>query len=270
MFKLATSRLRWNTSRQPPTARSREHELQDVHYSSEGGGGHFELILTIPMPLIWLIEDNLPFRRTAQRVLGSRTDLGEVRVFERCEEALIALPIGPPPNIILLDVGLPGMDGIEGIRRFKSIAPEVSILMLTVFETDEKIFRAICAGASGYLLKSAPIATIVDAIDQAMAGGAPMNPRVARRVLEMFAGSTLSQEDYDLSERERTVLELMVKGRVRKQIAEQLELNPHTVDYIMRCIYKKLHVNCVAGAVSVAVRDRLVPPSTPRDRSGQS
>lgn len=210
------------------------------------------------MSQVWLIEDNLAFRRTAQRVLQGRADLGRVRVFGRCEDALDALPLGPQPDIILLDVGLPGMDGIEGIGRIKSIAPEVSILVLTVFEDDDKIFRAVCAGASGYLLKSAPIDSIVDAIDQALAGGAPMNPRVARRVLEILARQNTETKDYGLGERERVVLELMVRGLTKKVIADQLDLNPHTVSYVIRCIYRKLHVNRVTAAVSLAVKDGIV------------
>ena len=97
------------------------------------------------------------------------------------------------------------------------------------------------------------------AIDQVVAGGTPMNPRVAHRVLDMFTRLTAVRKDYGLSERERAVLELMVGGQAKKQIADHLQLNLHTVDYVMRCIYRKLHVNCMTAAVSLAVKDRLVP-----------
>jgi DNA-binding NarL/FixJ family response regulator len=212
------------------------------------------------MPEVWIVEDNAAFRRATQRALRVRPDITSTHACSSCEEALKLLAGGPPPEVILLDIGLPGIDGIEGIRRIKVLAPGVSILVLTVFEDDDKIFRAICAGASGYLLKSEPLGSVLAAIDQALSGGSPMNPRVARRVLEMFSRLAPTRRDHGLNEREHTVLQLLVDGRVKKQIAQQLELNQHTVDYLMRCIYRKLHVNCLAAAVSVAVKDGLVQP----------
>jgi DNA-binding NarL/FixJ family response regulator len=150
------------------------------------------------------------------------------------------------------------MDGIEGIAHLKSRAPAASILILTVFEDDDKIFRAICAGASGYLLKSEPMAQVITAIDQAIAGGSPMNPRIATRVLAMFAKLAPAKKNYGLDEREQAVLKCMVSGMPRKQIAEATGLNPHTADYVTRSIYRKLHVNCATAAVSKAVAERLV------------
>ena len=210
------------------------------------------------MPIVWLIEDNAAFRRATERALRARADIKNPRAFERCETALAALEAGERPEVVLLDVGLPGIDGIEGMRRIKSIAPEVSIILLTVFEDDERIFQAICAGASGYLLKSEPMQNVMQAIDQALAGGSPMNPRVAHKVLEMFAKLNAAEKDYGLNERERAVLKLMVEGLAKKQIADRLDLNLHTVDYLIRCIYRKLHVNSLASAVSLAVKEKLV------------
>jgi len=209
------------------------------------------------MPSIWIIEDNDAFRSGLERLLGRQDDFHPVRSFRRCEDAISLLP-GESPDIVLLDIGLPGMDGIEGLAHFKRLAPDTTALILTVFEDDDKIFRAICAGASGYLLKSEATARIVSAIREAFAGGSPMNARIARRVLEMFARLAPPAADHDLSEREKAVLELMVDGYARKQIADQLSLNPHTADYVMRCIYKKLHVNCLASAISVAMKDGIV------------
>lgn len=208
------------------------------------------------MATLWLIEDNAAYRRATERALRAAAPRDAVRAFASCEEALAALPEAAP-DTVLLDVGLPGMDGIEGIGRIKAVAPEASILVLTVFEDDDKIFRAVCAGASGYLLKSEPMRRILEAIAEARAGGSPMNPRIARRVLAMFAKLAPARKDYGLTPRETDVLQLMVEGAVKKQIADRLALNPHTVDYTMRCIYRKLHVNCQAAAVSRAVKDGL-------------
>jgi DNA-binding NarL/FixJ family response regulator len=213
------------------------------------------------MPSLWIIEDNAAFRRATVRALAGRGDLGEPQAFARCEEALERLAAGERPDVVLLDIGLPGIDGIEGIRRMKAIAPDIGIVVLTVFEDDDKIFRAVCAGASGYLLKSEPLDQVVAAIDQAAVGGSPMNPRVAKRVLAMLSRSAppaVHLEDHGLNERERQVIELMVEGLGKKEIAARLEQNLHTIDYVTRCIYKKLHVNGVAAAVNRAVRDGIV------------
>ncbi len=215
------------------------------------------------MPSVWLIEDNPTFRRALEFAVLARPEMNPSRAFERCEDALELLAAGTKPDVVLIDVGLPGIDGIEGARQIKRTHPEVCILVLTVFEDDERIFNAICAGACGYLLKSEPMATVIAAIEQALTGGAPMNPRVARRVLEMFAQSNV-RKDYGLTDRERHVVELMVQGLPKKAIADELDLKLHHVDYTMRCIYRKLHVNCVAAAVSVAVRDHLVPAASAR------
>ena len=210
------------------------------------------------MPNIWIIEDNAAFRRGTERALTMKPHAHAVRSFANCEDAITSLEAEAAPQVILLDVGLPGMDGIEGISHLKSRAPGTSILILTVFEDDDKIFRAICAGASGYLLKSEPMAQVITAIDQAIAGGSPMNPRIATRVLAMFAKLAPARKDYGLTDREQAVLKCMVAGMARKQIADATGLNPHTADYVTRSIYRKLHVNCATAAVSKAVAERLV------------
>ncbi|MBL9185940.1 MAG: response regulator transcription factor [Opitutaceae bacterium] len=207
---------------------------------------------------LWLIEDNALFRRTVGRIAAEVTGVSAVDAFGSCEDALRALDAGTRPDTVLIDVGLPGIDGIEGIRQIKSRVPAAQILVLTVFEEDEKIFRAVCAGASGYLLKSASMQQIADAIAELRRGGSPMTPRVARRVLEMFSKLAPAQHDYGLAPREREVLELFVQGRTNKEIAAQLNLSVHTIDSYNRSLYEKLHVNTRSGAVAKALKERLV------------
>lgn len=178
--------------------------------------------------------------------------------FSTCEQAIAALDREPAPHVILLDVGLPGMNGIQGIREIKHRAPSVQVLMLTVYDDHQKVFDAICAGASGYLLKTDDDQGIVDAIQEVLRGGAPMNPRVARLVLTMFTKLAVPpRHDYGLSAREKETLELVVKGLLKKEIADQLGLSYHTVDNHLRSIYEKLHVHSRSGAIAKALNERL-------------
>lgn len=207
---------------------------------------------------VWLIEDNAAFRRSVSRTIET---LGEFRctgAFARSEEALVALTQQVKPRVILLDVGLPGMDGISAIPHIRQRAPDVAVIIFTVFEEEEKIVRAISAGAAGYLLKTAPPEEILRAIREVLAGGAPMNGRIARRVLEMFSKLTPKLNDYHLTEREQGILQLMVEGLIKKEIADRLSLSVHTVDTHLRNIYAKLEVNTRTGAVAKALKERLV------------
>jgi DNA-binding NarL/FixJ family response regulator len=210
------------------------------------------------MKTIWIIEDHAAFRRTLCRVLDAETGLRCTHDFDSCEKALAVLSDAVAPDLVLLDVGLPGMSGLEGIRLIKERSPRTLIVILTVFEDDEKVFAAVCAGASGYLLKTSGVADITQAVHDALAGGSPMNPRIARRVLEMFARLAPRQGDYGLSDREKEILQLMVGGLIKKEIADRLALSIHTVDTYLRRIYEKLQVNTRTGAVAKAVKERLV------------
>jgi DNA-binding NarL/FixJ family response regulator len=207
---------------------------------------------------IWLIEDNATFRRTMMRALDQEEGFRCLGGFATCEEALTAFGHRPAPRVILLDVGLPGMSGLDGIPRLHERAPEAAVIVLTVFEDEDKIFRAICAGAAGYLLKTAPVEEISRAIHDALAGGAPMNGRIARRVLDMFARFAPARGDYGLTTRETQILEAMVRGKTKKEIAAQLDLSFHTVDTHLRKIYEKLEVNTRTGAVAKALKEKLV------------
>jgi len=206
---------------------------------------------------VWLVEDNHTFRTTVARVLGKVAGLDCARQFPNAEDALDALLGGGVPDVILLDVELPGQNGIEAVRKIKAICPSTRVVMLTVFEDHEKVFKAICAGASGYLLKTSPVERIVESIHEALAGGAPMTPRVAKSVLEMFSQLVQPKQDYGLTAREQEILELMTRGLAKKEIADRLSVSYHTVDTHMRNIYSKLHVHSFTGAVARALKERL-------------
>ncbi|EMI55067.1 response regulator transcription factor [Rhodopirellula sallentina] len=211
---------------------------------------------------IWIVEDNARFRNATVRGLRLLADDVVANEFSNCEDAIAAIDEGNSPDVFLMDIDLPGIDGIDGIGEIKQRLPDATVLILTVFEDDEKIFRALKAGASGYCLKSDSIARVCEAIEQVLQGAAPIHPRIAGRVLKMFAELAPEQPDYGLNTREQTVLEAMTRGLVRKQIASELDLNLHTLDYVTRCIYRKLHVNGATAAVALAIRERLVDPPT--------
>ncbi len=209
--------------------------------------------------IVWLIEDNSTFRRTVSRVIAEAGDMACPQSFSNCEDALSALASEARPDVILLDVGLPGMSGIEGIARLKELSPETHAIILTVFDDQEKVIKAICAGASGYLLKTAPVNEISDGIRDVMKGGAPMNGRIAKMVLRMFSRiAPKASHDYALTERETEILRLLVEGLLKKEIADRLDISFHTVDSHLRNIYTKLHVNSQTGAVAKALREGLV------------
>lgn len=206
---------------------------------------------------LWMIEDNHAFRSTVARLLNQTVDIRCTHSFPACEDALNLLQTGAMVDVMLLDVELSGMNGIDGLKKIKAISPVTRVIMLTVFEDHERVFRAICAGASGYLLKASPFDRIVESVHQVMAGGSPMSPRVATSVLEMFTRMAGPKKDFGLTEREREVLELMKEGLTKKEIAGRLELSFHTVDDYLRNIYAKLHVHSQAGAVAKAMKHEL-------------
>jgi DNA-binding NarL/FixJ family response regulator len=210
---------------------------------------------------VWLVEDNAAYRRDLAELLGHSEGLECPLAVASCEKAIAALEAGQVPDIVLMDIGLPGMDGIEGARRLRALAPSARVIILTVHEEDEKIFAAICAGASGYLLKPLPSERIVAAIREVSRGAAPISGYIARRVLEMFARNqppAPRQDAYGLTGREKEILQLLVDDLTVKAVAARLNLSVHTIDTHVRNIYDKLHVRSRSGAVVKALRERLV------------
>jgi len=154
------------------------------------------------------------------------------------------------PRIILMDIGLPGIDGIECLRQAKQNMPEVLVVMLTIFEDDERVFDSIMAGADGYLLKKDPAPKIIDALNDVINGGAPMSNQIAKRVLDKFRINPSEDETQILSKREKEILDQLAKGFTHKQIAENLFISPETVRGHLKNIYQKLHVHSKTEAVS--------------------
>ncbi len=208
---------------------------------------------------VWLVEDNIPFRRAVARLINKLDGMTCAGEFGSAEESFRRLAIGDIPDVMLLDVGLPGINGLDAVGKIRKALPETRVIILTAFEDDEKIVKAICNGASGYLLKSAPMEEISGAILDVVGGGAPINPRIAKRVLELFSSMAPPEgKDYGLTPRERQILERMVEGRIKKEIASDLDMNYHTVDAHIRSIYTKLEVHTRAGAVAKALKERLL------------
>lgn len=207
---------------------------------------------------LWVIEDNDELRATLVEVIDSAADMMCSLNFGKCEDALAALKNEPPPQIILMDIGLPGMSGIEGVRRIHSISPATQFIMLTIFEDEPKIFESLCAGASGYLLKGGSTDKILEAIREVQSGGAPMNAHIAKKVLTMFTHLVAPHADYALTAREKEILNQLISGKPQKQIAEALFLSPFTIATHMKNIYAKLHVHCRSEAVAKALKEKLI------------
>jgi DNA-binding NarL/FixJ family response regulator len=207
---------------------------------------------------VWLVEDNDLYRDTIAGVLRDAPGVDCALAVSACEEALSAVEAGEVPDIVLMDIGLPQMDGIEGTRLLRQLSPSTRVIMLTVHDEEDKIFEAICAGASGYLLKPLPLDRLLAALSDVAAGAAPINGYIASKILERFATLASPRGDYGLTDREREILTLLVDGLVMKQIASRLAISYHTVDTHVRNIYDKLHVHSRAEAVAKAVRERLL------------
>jgi DNA-binding NarL/FixJ family response regulator len=212
----------------------------------------------IPPLSVWVVEDNPSYRETISELIRQTPTLRFERAFASCEEALADLANSPVPDLALMDIGLPGMNGIEGVRKLKAISPETLVVMLTMFDENDLIFRAICAGASGYLLKSESTDKIISSLQDVLNGGAPMNAQIARKVVDMFSRLASPRSDYALTAREREILQSLVDGLSKKVIAEKLFLSFHTIDKHMRGIYTKLQVHSRSGAVAKALKENLL------------
>ena len=205
-----------------------------------------------------IIEDRRDLREGLTILINCTPGYRCVGSFRSMEDALPKIG-GDLPHVALVDIGLPGISGIEGIRRLRERFPSLALLVLSVYDDDEKVFEALCAGACGYLLKHTPPARLLEALKEAINGGAPMSPEVARRVLAIFREIRPPERaDYQLTAHEKRLLKLLVEGHNFKAIAPQLGVTVHTVAFHMQRIYEKLQVHSKSEAVAKAMRDRLV------------
>ncbi len=207
---------------------------------------------------VWIVEDNALLRESYLELLSGVAWVRSAHAFGACEDALERLQAGEPPDLLLMDIGLPGMSGIDGARRFHAIAPATQVVMLTVHEDRDNVFRALCAGATGYVVKPSSATGVLDAIEELRRGGVPMSAQIARKVLEIFQRWSAPTRDYGLTAREVEVLQHLVDGRGQKQIAAVLSVSPHTVNSHIRNIYAKLHVQSRTRAVAKALNEHLI------------
>ncbi len=205
---------------------------------------------------VLIYEDNHKLRQSLELMIDGTEGMSVVGAFESCSQVIENIRT-LKPEAVLMDINMPGVDGIEGVRLIREQSADILILMHTVFEDDEKIFASLSAGANGYLLKKTAPAQLLTAIQDVFTGGAPMSPGVARRVLQSFRNPAKKNE-YNLTERENQVLVLLVKGYTYKLIASECHIALDTVRTHLRRIYEKLHVNCGTEAVAKALRDKIV------------
>jgi DNA-binding NarL/FixJ family response regulator len=207
---------------------------------------------------VCIFEDNKHLRETFQLLLENSDGFSCTGAYSDCANMIDDIEANPC-NVVLMDIEMPGMNGIEATKLIKKHFPQVNILIQTVFFEDEYIFNAICAGASGYILKSTTPAGYLDAIRDVQSGGSPMTPGIARRVLELFKTNLQpSTTNYNLSEQEKKVLQLLVAGKSYKMIAAELFVATDTVKSHISNIYAKLHVHSGTEAVALAIRNKIV------------
>lgn len=207
---------------------------------------------------VMLVEDLREVRESLTILIGGTSGFCCVGSYRTMEEAL-AHTGDEQPDVILTDIGLPGMSGIEGIKLLREVFRGAPILALTVYDDDRNVFDALCAGASGYLLKNTPPARLLEALQGVIEGGAPMSPEVARRVIELFRQFRPPEHaSCHLTPQETELLKLLVKGHHYKTAAQQMGISTSTVSFHLKNIYSKLQVHSKTEAVARALRERLI------------
>jgi DNA-binding NarL/FixJ family response regulator len=205
-----------------------------------------------------IIEDEREVREGLALLIGGTPGFTCLGKYRSVEDAFYHLK-NKKPDVVLTDIGLPGMDGIDGIRLLREQFPDTPFIALTIYDDNDRIFAALCAGACGYLLKNTPPARLLEALREVVAGGAPMSPQVARNVVALFRDFVPPPNaDYHLTPQEKELLKLLVEGHSYKTAAAQLKISYHTVSFHLRNVYEKLQVHSMTEAVSKALREKLV------------
>ena len=205
-----------------------------------------------------IIEDHRAMRDGLVSLINFTDGFKCIGSFGTMEEALARLR-HDKPDVVLSDIGLPGMDGIEGIKKIKEMYPQMTILMLSVYDDDERIFDALCAGASGYLLKRTPPSKILESMREAISGGAPLSPEVANKVLRLFREVRPPEKvDYDLTPHELRLLKFLVQGHNYTTAAAELKVSYNAIKFHMKNIYEKMQVHSKSEAVAKALQNRVV------------
>jgi DNA-binding NarL/FixJ family response regulator len=210
------------------------------------------------MPVrIIIFEDNQRLRQSLKILLDGVENYIVCGDYENCAEAA-AIVDEQKPDVVIMDIDMPGVNGIEGLRIIKERRPQTYIIMHTVLEDEERLFQCLCSGANGYILKNTSFVNLLEAIDNVLHGGAPLSPTIAKKVLQSFQVVPSARLRYNLSERETEVLKYLVKGYSYKMIAAACHISVDTVRGHIRNIYTKLHVNCGREAVAKALHDKIV------------
>lgn len=206
-----------------------------------------------------IFEDNRHLRESLQFLLNLTPGYNCLAAYPNCNNLLENLK-GKDCDICLMDIEMPGISGIEATKIIKKNLPQISVLIQTVFSDDDSIFQAICAGASGYILKTTSPDEYIEALKNVQSGGAPMTPTIASRVLQLFKTNVLppSQENYKLTEKEKLVLQHLTAGKSYKMIADELAISIETIKTHIKNIYNKLHVHSAPEAVAKAIQERIV------------
>jgi DNA-binding NarL/FixJ family response regulator len=208
------------------------------------------------MPVkIAIFEDNDRLRESLVALFKGMDEYEVIGDYNNCNDAATIARVYRP-DVVLMDIDLPGESGIKGVFKIKESYPQSAIIMYTVFEDDDKLFQCLCAGANGYLLKKTAPSKLIDAIHEVIEGGAPMSPSIARKVLSSFQQGKANK--YSLSTREIETLQLLIKGYSTKMIAAELKISFDTARYHLKNIYNKLHVNCGKEAIAKALGERIV------------
>lgn len=206
-----------------------------------------------------ILEDNRSLRDGLAAMIGGTTGFLCVGAFPNCNNLLKNISAAKP-DVVLMDIGLPGIDGIEAVGMIKKEFPEIKILMQTIFDDDEKIFNSICAGAEGYILKHTSPVEIMSAIKEIYEGGGPMTPSIANRVLKMVKVNPEHglRQSFNLSDREKEILTCLVKGMSYKMVADACFISIETVNVHIKNIYKKLQVHSKSEAVAKAIKGKII------------